>query len=172
MITEINTGIPSQTNKKIINELYLCESWLFGNDGVLPNKNLYKRDAGFLLNTFNKNNQSRPNEILNTYAHVILDMVQNKIDLRFKDIVRIYWNWYHTESLMEFHQDGYHDNLYSIIYNLHNNDGGTEFKLNDETLFYKSIESKAMVFPSKIFHRGIAPKKDLNRFSLNILLEI
>ena len=64
------------------------------------------------------------------------------------------------------------DNKFSIIYNLHDNDGGTEFKINNEVKFYKSEESTALLFPSKIEHRGVSPTKDLNRFSLNILIEI
>ena len=64
------------------------------------------------------------------------------------------------------------DNKFSIIYNLHDNDGGTEFKINNEIKFYKSEESTALLFPSKIEHRGVSPTKDLNRFSLNILIEI
>jgi len=99
-------------------------------------------------------------------------MVQKNMSMKFKDIKRIYWNWYHSTSLMEYHIDSNYDNLYSIIYNLHDNDGGTEFKLNDEIIFYKSVESKAIIFPSKISHRGVAPKKDLNRFSLNIITDI
>jgi len=73
---------------------------------------------------------------------------------------------------MEYHIDSNYDNLYSIIYNLHDNDGGTKFKINDKVTFYKANESEALLFPSKLIHKGVAPKKSLNRFSLNIVLEI
>ncbi len=70
---------------------------------------------------------------------------------------------------MKFHRDADGDNEYSTLYNIHDNDGGTEIKINNEVKFYKSIESKALMYPSIIYHRGVAPKKDFNRFSLNIL---
>ena len=73
---------------------------------------------------------------------------------------------------MKFHEDDLQDNKFSIIYNLHDNDGGTEFRLNDEIKFIQSEESKAIVFPSKIEHRGIAPKNNINRFALNMVVEI
>ena len=38
--------------------------------------------------------------------------------------------------------------------------------------FYKSNQSEALVFPSKLLHRGVAPKKDLNRFSLNMVVKL
>ncbi len=73
---------------------------------------------------------------------------------------------------MTFHDDEKKDNYYSIVYNLHNNDGGTEFKINDKIEFYPSVVSQAIVFPSKLIHRGIAPNKFYNRFSLNMVVEI
>ena len=73
---------------------------------------------------------------------------------------------------MQFHMDNHEDNRFSIIYNLHDSDGGTEFKINDKVDFHKSIESQAILFPSKLYHRGVAPKTNPNRFSLNIMLEI
>jgi hypothetical protein len=86
--------------------------------------------------------------------------------------MRVYWNWYAPGALMEFHQDGNKDNYYSIIYNIHNNDGGTEFNINNKIKFFKSVESEALLFPSILYHRGMAPKESLNRFALNIIVQI
>tara|TARA_Y100000361_G_C10980664_1_gene248886 strand:- start:41 stop:541 length:501 start_codon:yes stop_codon:yes gene_type:complete len=166
MITKINTDIPTSVNKDIINNLYRATDWFFGSDKIL-NININNKDAGFTLNTTMNNH-----DILNTYAKVIYTMVEKDTFMKFKKIDRIYWNWYHPGSDMKFHEDDLQDNKFSIIYNLHDNDGGTEFKINNEVKFYKSEESTALLFPSKIEHRGVSPTKDLNRFSLNILIEI
>ena len=163
MITKINTDIPSNTNKKIIETLYDTSNWRFGFDNALT-KNPNKRDSGFIL--------SQNNDILNTYAQIIFDTVEKKTFMKFKKINRLFWNWYHPGSIMEFHQDMKEDNKFSIVYNLHDNDGGTEIKVDDKNNFYKSIESEALLFPSKLYHKGVAPKENLNRFSLNIVLEI
>ena len=163
MITKINTDIPSNTNKKIIETLYDTHNWRFGFDNALT-KNPDKKDSGFIL--------SQSNDVLNTYAQIIFDMVEKKTFMKFKKIDRLFWNWYHPGSIMEFHQDMKEDNKFSIIYNLHDNDGGTEIKINDKNNFYKSVESEALLFPSKLYHKGVAPKENLNRFSLNIVLEI
>ena len=45
-------------------------------------------------------------------------------------------------------------------------------KINDKIEFYPSVVSQAIVFPSKLIHRGIAPNKFFNRFSLNMVVEI
>ena len=166
MIQVIDTKIPKNTNKKIINNLFKVSNWTFGYDKNL-NTNLNKKDSGFIFNSSNIEN-----DILNTYANIVFDVIENNTFMKFRKIDRILWNWYHQGSNMKFHEDDFRDNKFSIIYNLHDNDGGTEFKINDEIKFYKSEESKALLFPSKIEHRGIAPKKDLNRFALNLVLEI
>lgn len=171
MVTKIDTGIPINTNNRIINNLYATKNWCFGFD-----KNTFidtdQRDYGFLVVTYTETQEYQKNDILNTYAQFIFDMINSKSFMKFKKITRIYWNWYHPGSLTKFHMDNPDDNAFSIIYNLHNNDGGTEFKINDKIDFYKSIASEAIVFPSKLYHRGIAPKINPNRFCLNMVLEI
>lgn len=173
MITKINTDIPSQTNKRIIQELFKTCLWRPASDDAID-ISINKPDSGFLMVTyFNDNIEHTPHEILNVYANMILDIVQKKSLMRFKGIRRCYWNWYNPSSKgMFYHKDELKDNKYSIIYNLHTNDGGTKFKINDEERFEKSVESEALIFPSKIDHMGVAPTKDLHRFNLNIIVEI
>ena len=166
MIKEININIPSSTNKNIINNLYYSKNWYFGWDEN-SSQNVNKKDSGFILDTLTFNN-----DILNTYANVIFNIVEKDTFMKFKKIQRIYWNWYHPGSITEFHYDSPNDNKFSIIYNLHNNDGGTEFMNNDKVEFIQAKESTAILFPSKIKHRGIAPKENINRFALNMVLEI
>ena len=57
-------------------------------------------------------------------------------------------------------------NCLSIIYNLHNNDGGTNFKNNK---IVKSKEGQAVVFDSHNLHKGISSKNIPVRYALNIV---
>mgnify|MGYP003149932066 FL=1 len=159
MITKIDTNIPKSTNKKIINILYKTQGWKFGVDKIDRN-NINKPDCGFILTTMPVESNTIVTESLNTYAGIIIDLIQDKNFLKFKETKRIFWNWYNQNSIMEFHEDNAQDNAFSIVYNLHDNDGGTEFKVNDNVEFYESVESQALLFPSKLYHRGMSPKKN------------
>ena len=171
MITKIDTHIPKETNRRIINELCSLKTWFFGFDKDRKDI-INNHDSGFSSITFSENTDFYANDILNTYAQVIFDTVQKNSYMKFKKIIRIYWNWYHSNSVMHYHTDFKADNKFSIVYNLHDNDGGTKFKINNKIKFYKSNESEALLFPSKLYHKGIAPKKNFNRFCLNIVVEI
>jgi hypothetical protein len=170
MIQLINTNIPRDSNRRIINLLFY-ERWTFGQD--YSDSNLNKSDTGFTLNTYHKSNGlALENKELNAYAYMILDIVNKNSFIKINDVSRIFWNWYHPGSQMEYHKDSHNEKEYSIVYSIHDNDGGTEFKVNDEIKFYKSTESIALLFPSIIYHRGKAPKENLNRFNLNIVGKI
>jgi len=171
MVEQINTGITKNTNNRIIQYLFQAHNWHYGSDNIPSEIGLNKRDAGFILTTHDKNCNYSHN-ILNVYGEIIFDMVEKNTPMKFRKIDRICFNWYNTNSIMEFHQDMDANNKFSIIYNLHDNDGGTEFKINNELKFYQSKGSEALLFPSKIDHRGIAPKENFNRFCMNIILEI
>ena len=116
MITKINTNILESTNKRIIDILFGSMGWRFATD--TSNKNINKSDFGFILSSLNEDQKHLNNEILNTYAYFILDNIQNNSSIKFKKIKRLYWNWYHPGSQMEFHTDENNDNNYSILYNL------------------------------------------------------
>tara|TARA_R100000951_G_scaffold10168_1_gene8732 strand:+ start:1591 stop:2106 length:516 start_codon:yes stop_codon:yes gene_type:complete len=171
VITKIDTGIPKRTNKRIIDELYSLKTWFFGLDINIKNI-INKQDQGFSSITMSNEQTFVVNDILNIFGYLVFDIVEKNSSMKFKKINRIYWNWYHSNSVMQYHYDDVRDNYFSILYNLHDNDGGTEFKINDKVTFYKANESEALLFPSKLIHKGVAPKKSLNRFSLNIVLEI
>tara|TARA_R100001509_G_scaffold31301_1_gene16680 strand:+ start:228 stop:746 length:519 start_codon:yes stop_codon:yes gene_type:complete len=172
MITKINTNIPSQTNKRIIQTLFTTSYWKHSvDDGT--NVNVDMADSGFAMVSYYDNKPHTPHEILNVYAAMILDIVQKNYLIKFKDVQRYYWNWYNPSSKgMSYHKDDLRDNRYSIIYNLHTNDGGTKFKINGKEKFEKSVESEALIFPSKIEHIGVAPKENLHRLNLNIVVKI
>lgn len=172
MITKINTDIPKQTNQRILDILFNLNGWNFATDDRFK-INLNTLDSGFSFISYSQYQNHKPHEVLNAYAGFIFDMVREKSLIKFKEVDRFYWNWYHPNSKgTKFHIDDTDDNYYSIIYNLHTNDGGTKFKINDEIKFEESIESEAIVFPSKILHTGVAPTKSLHRFSLNIITKI
>ncbi len=172
VIKKININIPTKTNKRIINLLSKIDGWSFGYDNNSNQVNVNKADAGFTLKTYNNSFKYIDNSGLNCFAYLISDIVEKNTFFKFKLINRIHWNWYHPGSNMEFHSDESLHNFFSIVYNLHTNDGGTEFNINDKNTFYSSNESEALFFPSKIQHKGIAPTKNFNRFSLNIVVEI
>ena len=172
IVNKVETGIPPTTNNRIIDLLYLSTSWGFGSDVGLSQRSTNKMDSGFVVTSFSDSNPSFQIDSLNIYANVILDAISHNSFFKYNRVRRLYWNWYHSNSQAEFHQDNEADNQVSIIYNLHDNDGGTEFQIGDKIEFFKSEPSQALIFPSKIFHRGIAPKEKCNRFCLNILTEI
>lgn len=172
MITKIKSNIPHQTNKRIIQTLFDLKKWSFAKDNP-HTQQINKPDSGLKCISHSDSQPHTPDEVLNIYGTVIFDMVQDNSILKFKTLKRFYWNWYHQNSTAtQFHVDEDKDTTYTILYNLHDNDGGTEFKINNEIKFEKSIESEALIYPSKLEHRGVAPKKDLHRFNLNIVVEV
>ena len=54
----------------------------------------------------------------------------------------------------------------SILY-LNSCDGGTELKINDETVFIKSEANKMLIFDADVLHRGITSKKEPIRYIIN-----
>ena len=166
MIKKINTNTPTKTNKRIISLLSEIYGWGFGYDNNSNQINVDKPDAGFTLKTYNNSFKYIDNDGLNCFAYFISDIVEKNIFFKFKSINRIHWNWYNPGSKMEFHSDESLDKFFSIVYNLHTNDGGTNFK------DYKTIsskESQAIVFKSEKLHKGIAPKNIPFRFCLNMV---
>lgn len=55
----------------------------------------------------------------------------------------------------------------SAILYLNSCDGGTELKINDETVFIKSDANKILIFDSDVLHRGITSKKEPIRYIIN-----
>ena len=170
MINKVDTGIPTLTNNRVIEKLYQSTSWGFASDD--GSRSVDKIDRGFLMSSYSDGDPNFQIEVLNIYANIILDAVCDKSFFQYRILRRFFWNWYHSNCETDFHQDNVADNQISIIYNLHENDGGTEFIINNKNIFYKSNESEALVFPSLIKHRGVSPKKNKQRFSLNIIYYI
>ena len=167
MIKIINTKINNLDNKQIINTLYEVANWQFPFEKGKGNIDNF--DQGMAYTSFKKKLFGfERHPVLNTFAEKVFNIVTNKKG----NIVRVYWNWYNQNSQTFFHKDNLQHNFFSILYNIHTNDGGTEFIINNKNVFYKSNESESLLFPSLIEHKGVAPKKNKQRFSLNILYYI
>ena len=177
MIEIIDNILPEQTKLKIIKQLMLSNTWSFpGDDDIKVNSNeqlknylkLNQKNTGFMLLSYNKVHNINLNTPLNIYAEIIFDILKDKSKYNFNEALRFYWNYYDSSSQGNLHQDMTITGHYSIIYNLHTNDGGTEFK-DDKKTFIKSKSGQAIIFPSEMTHRGVAPKKLNHRFNLNIV---
>ena len=169
----IDISFPKQLNKTLISYLISNTAWRFATDlnqDELIRDNITKKngfDYGFFIRTYDVKEQHYRDDFLNNIAHTIKNMIDEKSNFNIGLIQRIYWNMYVNSSVMEYHRDQQADNnCISIVYNLHTNDGGTNFK------DYKTIsskESQAIVFKSEKLHKGIAPKKIPFRFCVNIV---
>jgi len=175
-IQTIDTNLPTRFNQKIINLLFTSKLWGIATDKKPFDNHFYdinRYDMGFLLASYERECNNFGQNNLNIYAEIIVDSLFEKIkNKNYKNIERFYWNWYNQTSITEFHQDRQENNKLSIVYNIHTNDGGTEIKVNDDLQFYPSVAGQAILFNSNLWHRGIPPKKDSQRFSLNIIMEI
>ena len=179
-LDKINLDIPKKCILQIIDILIREPKWSFGldkpedissdfYDGLLNGK---KQDMGFTYCTYNETTNLRDNNNLNVYADLIFQTIAEKIDyLLNKKILRVYWNYYTPNSSTSFHIDAHYENYFSIIYNLHNNDGGTELILDNQSHIVRSKENEAIIFKSDTKHRGLAPKESSCRFSLNIVVK-
>jgi len=54
----------------------------------------------------------------------------------------------------------------AILY-LNDCDGGTDLKINNETIFIKADANKMVVFDTDVFHRSVTSKKEPARYILN-----
>ena len=172
-IEVLDIPFPKESNKQILSYLTGHTSWNFATDlgqDHLIKDNITKQngnDYGFYRRTFGDVPQNQHDAFLNTMAQTIKFMIDEKSNFNIGPIKRIYWNMYVNSSTMVYHRDKeIEDNCISIVYNLHSNDGGTNFKN------YKTITSKerqALVFKSEILHKGIAPKNIPFRFCLNMV---
>ena len=125
-------------------------------------------DAGLARITFSRGLQgTNADNYLNNFADLIYFHCIEKSKLfKIKHVSRYYWNLYSQSSKCLWHNDQSKvDEFVSIIYNLHDNDGGTEF----ESGIVKAKEGEAILFPSHYLHKGIGPQKFKWRLSLNIV---
>ena len=160
-------------NKHIVDGLKYLSGWRLAsiseNDVSLIGP---YSDTGFLLQTYTKNSPDGYNPKLNAYAELVLAKVLDQSKYIFHDMspYRYFWNYYNTASTGILHRDILPDiegNFMSILYNLNDNDGGTEV----DNIVYTSQQSRAIMFNSRTLHRGIGPTQSKQRFSLNVVFQ-
>jgi hypothetical protein len=114
---------------------------------------------------------TKPDDYLNNFGNWIYHFCREKSKkYKIVRLERLYWNLYSRTSECTFHIDvsSTEKNYASIVYNLHDNDGGTEIKNHG---FYQSQEREAIIFPSNILHKGVGPTNNKWRLSLNIVVK-
>jgi hypothetical protein len=177
MIEIINTSISNKTNKQVIEYLTFSTQWMFAYDGKTgesEKKNLIDNiskengnNAGFMFKSYSIQHDYTADAFLNNFALHVKDICTKQSKKKIGEIIRIYWNMYVPSSKMDYHLDmPKGNNCVSIIYNLHSNDGGTDFKNNK---IVKSKEGQAIVFNSDSLHKGISSKIIPIRYALNIV---
>jgi len=169
-VTLLNNVLSPKTNERIITHLS-NHHWYIAQDTYGEFERLKhirsKNNPNFSL--FTKDFDKEPiNSPLNLYAEIIFDTVTTKLNLTSTYPQRILWNMYLPNSKGVPHPDYPDDNYYSIVYSLHQNDGG----LMVENKFFPDISGQAKIFKSNLIHRGIGPKKERVRFNLNIVFAV
>ena len=170
MVEIIDTGIPQKTNNRIIDMITAKGQWTFARDLSSSKGN----DEGMLMTTWRSIPGSPEitdtNSPINSFAFVIYDIITSKCRQKFSSLNRIMWNVYWKSiSKTDFHYDETSHKYFTFIYNLHDNDGGTEVKIGKELNFYPSKSGQAIVFPSHLEHRGVEPKTQDRRFSVGFI---
>jgi len=168
----IKNVLPKNTNLEIINLLIKSSNWYIALDA--PNATILNKlfddniHSGFSMTTFNKNKQEYINENLNLFAFIITDIICDKINIKNYEVDRFMWNYYLKNNEGINHVDQKENNYISILYSLHDGDGGIQIGDN----FYQDVMGEAKIFKSNVYHKGIGPKTKNARFNLNIVLKI
>ena len=173
MINKVKNILPPEINKHIIIKLCNQPNWCFPHDAQGQTRDEFFNNfvsdnvsnSGFSLVTYDQLNNIKIDTNLNLYAEIIFYKIKQELKLNLHSISRIYWNYYDTTSIANYHVDRTEPGYKSIIYNIHTNDGGT--RIGDK--FFKSNESEAIVFDSDLKHKGVAPSNYKHRFNLNII---
>lgn len=166
--------LPKAVNHLIIQELLDSCRWRLAFDNgpedvhnsVLNNKR--DKDFGLNMRSYHSREYFDENVKLNIWAQIVLFSVLEK-NKKFINprVVRFNWNYYNKSSTGNFHTDSENNNSHSILYSLHNSDGGIEIA----NTFYQDVEGEAKLFNSRTQHKGIGPTKNLMRLNLNIVFE-
>jgi hypothetical protein len=174
MIQIIKNILPDEVNKNIILFLLKCDRWKIardtGDEIKQANNLLFNKkgeDFGFSLQTYDILQNVYVDSPLNIYADIVYNIIKNHTKYKFIKPCRYYWNYYNKSSVTDEHTDMDHNWYVSFVYNLHDNDGGTEI----DGTFYKSNSGEAILFPSNLRHKGI-PAKTSSRFNLNCIIEL
>lgn len=145
--------------------------WYPSRDEIIESDNLDSShsDTGFLMKSFDIRYPDDNNDVINVKNNVLGDLLLNsylfKSKYEFKDfqLGRYLWNYYNQSSSGVYHTDSDYDNYFSILFNLHDNDGSTI--VGDQVI--ESKLGRAILFSSNIKHKGNGPVKSKKRYCLN-----
>jgi hypothetical protein len=183
-IIEVENILDSDFNDSIIETLKVQRSWQIDPiDSIYPVDTKFQEhyyaekysDSGFILQSYSKYQDeymNTHNNNLNVIAKLIVASFLKKLQkggVIFDeiDVNRFYWNYYNRSSCGKWHQDFNEPNFCSLIYYLNTCDGYTEFE--DRKII--SNAGKAVMFDSHLWHRGMGPTKNQQRYTLNIIFE-
>ena len=161
--------LPTTTNLTILEELcYIPYKFAMDTEESRFYR-AFKQNNGFQNTTFDKGKPKKRLNI-NLYAQLILDIVADRLKIRAVPW-RFYWNMYLTptgEGHLHIDYEGEdEDKFYTLIYNFHTTDGGTEI----DGIKYPDKMGQAKVFQNNTFHKAIPCVNDKIRFNLNIIFK-
>jgi len=187
-IEKIKLPIPQQMILDMINYLGNNALWNFvfdwdRNDAPHFSKIIDSSkttDHGFATVTYSIDNSisgTREDNVMNNFGNWVYHFCrENSKKYNIKRLQRLYWNLYSQTSECQWHTDiqpseknKYSNTHASIIYNFHDNDGGTEIEGHGLQL---AKEREAIIFPSNVLHKGVGPTQNKWRLSLNIIVQL
>ena len=183
MIKQYSDILPQDINSILYDSLLRHSGW---NLIVDPKFSVFNpgTDSGMILASMadSKSNGDQYNN-LNFYANLILQLITNKTTVKLEhttvnffshiEILRCYWNYYHSNSIGIDHPDTMEEDHWSLIYYLNDvEDAGTKIiDENNEIVIIPSIATNAVLFPSSYIHCGLPPKNYQHRCCLNIVFK-
>jgi len=160
--------LPKETNLDILRTLANSGLWEIAKDqsNECRLNRITQKPTGFLLKSIEDGKIQTPGDLV-LYSKIIFDLVNEKVNFNKIALNRVFWNLYTPIAFPNEHMDNENNNFTSLIYTPHTTDGGTII----DGKFYPDIMGQVKIFKSNILHKGVAPKKDLARFNLNIVIE-
>ena len=128
---------------------------------------------GMSRNTLDNRNINDNNRVLYTRLNdmgiIITELVCKRLDIKYKRIDRLMWNFYKPGEKGIEHIDVMKEggDFISILYSLNTSDG--YIKIKNKKIY--DVEDEAKVFNSRVPHQGMGPKKTNHRLNLNIVVE-
>jgi hypothetical protein len=168
---------PEEFNKFLSSKLQRSAEWrLCLDEHYLPGMDANAHsDTGFVYYTYTNDRdwnmlaaQDPVRGYFNHMAEAVLNTALIKLGYPNANIMRIMWNYYNRSSQGIAHKDHQDHQIFSMIYNLSDTDGGTEI----EDTFYQGQSGTALIFPSNLEHRGYGPKNEPYRFVLNVIFTV
>ena len=166
--------LPKAINNMILEELCNSCRWRLAFDKgprdiyVSMLLNEVDKDFGWNMRSYHSREHFDENVKLNSWAQVVFfKVIEESKKFINPRPVRFNWNYYNKSSTGQSHTDSENKNSHSILYSIHDTDGGVQVADS----FFKDVEGEAKLFPSFVEHKGIGPTKNVLRFNLNIVFE-